>query len=293
MTYQDQQNHGPASDWLMHTVRRKPEALLLLAAGCALLMRSGRRRVRSPVARWEMGDNTPWDPKGPSVRASAEGAANVVTKTASQVSEYAAGAVRQAGETVDRMTDAAKSYASSVADSVGDYADTAKQRASNIADQAQRNLAEKSDQLRSQAETTYQTAAEIIREQPVLVAALGLMAGAVMATLFPATEVEKRSFRVASDALADRATEVGETLLTATTRAGDNLKKVVSDRGLDAEGLKNAAREVAGTFASAVTEKSPSDTDRATTPAGSTPSRNEDSSPGARPTPGAGSRKPA
>ena len=31
-----------SSDWLMGAVKKNPEGLLLLAAGCALLMRSGR-----------------------------------------------------------------------------------------------------------------------------------------------------------------------------------------------------------------------------------------------------------
>ena len=39
MTYQQFSNHP--GDWLSDTVQRKPEALLLIAAGCALLMRSG------------------------------------------------------------------------------------------------------------------------------------------------------------------------------------------------------------------------------------------------------------
>ena len=33
--------YGRAGDWLIGTAKRHPEALLVLAAGCALLMRSG------------------------------------------------------------------------------------------------------------------------------------------------------------------------------------------------------------------------------------------------------------
>ena len=39
MNYQQISNQ--TGDWLLDTVQRKPEALLLIAAGCALLMRSG------------------------------------------------------------------------------------------------------------------------------------------------------------------------------------------------------------------------------------------------------------
>ena len=34
-------------DWLIGTARRNPEGLLLLAAGCALLLRSGRGAARA------------------------------------------------------------------------------------------------------------------------------------------------------------------------------------------------------------------------------------------------------
>ena len=39
--------YGRAGDWLIGTAKRHPEALLVLAAGCALLMRSGGRSSQS------------------------------------------------------------------------------------------------------------------------------------------------------------------------------------------------------------------------------------------------------
>ena len=44
----DSDTYFQAGEWLVGTARRNPEALLLLAAGCALLMRrGGRDAVRS------------------------------------------------------------------------------------------------------------------------------------------------------------------------------------------------------------------------------------------------------
>jgi hypothetical protein len=37
----DSDTYSQAGEWLVGTARRNPEALLLLAAGCALLMRRG------------------------------------------------------------------------------------------------------------------------------------------------------------------------------------------------------------------------------------------------------------
>jgi hypothetical protein len=39
--YSERDTYSQAGDWLLGTVRRNPEALLLMAAGCCLMMRSG------------------------------------------------------------------------------------------------------------------------------------------------------------------------------------------------------------------------------------------------------------
>jgi hypothetical protein len=110
MTYQQSDVYTRAGDWLVSTARRKPEALLLMAAGCALLMRSGRRSpTRSAVARWEMGDEAVWDPQGPPNGPSSQ-------------SGRVAGASQYAGDLANKVSDAAKTYTSNVADTVTDYA---------------------------------------------------------------------------------------------------------------------------------------------------------------------------
>ena len=40
--------YGRAGDWLIGTAKRHPEALLVLAAGCALLMRNGGGSSQGP-----------------------------------------------------------------------------------------------------------------------------------------------------------------------------------------------------------------------------------------------------
>jgi len=46
MSYSETETYSQAGAWLMGTARRNPEALLLLAAGCCLLMRSAAARPR-------------------------------------------------------------------------------------------------------------------------------------------------------------------------------------------------------------------------------------------------------
>ena len=50
-----------AGEWLISTAKRNPEALLVLAAGCALLMRSGRSSYRAAeqTASGVSGSNEP------------------------------------------------------------------------------------------------------------------------------------------------------------------------------------------------------------------------------------------
>jgi len=87
------------------------------------------------------------------------------------------------------------------------------------------------------------------------VAALGLAAGAAVAAFFPATELERRTLGEAREAIADAATRAGENLVGAAGEAGERLKAGVAERGLNPEGLKELARDVAETFTSAAAGK--------------------------------------
>jgi hypothetical protein len=132
-----------AGDWLADTVRRKPEALLLLAAGCAMLLYSGRRPTRSSVARWGMGGDTRWDPNAPPTRSPS----SVVTTVTGRAAEFAGELADKVSATADTVSDTANTYAANVADTVTDYADTARRTVSNYADDARRNLTETSDRV--------------------------------------------------------------------------------------------------------------------------------------------------
>jgi ElaB/YqjD/DUF883 family membrane-anchored ribosome-binding protein len=243
MSYQNQQPamYSRTGDWFMDAARRKPEALLLLAAGCALLMRTSRRPVGWVPPRMAMGDQG--HDRRESTRATSMPSGS--SRLRGGFNEAAETAAEYAGDLKDKVADAASGYAATVADAVSDYADNAR-----------RNLSAGSDRVMSRAHTTYQTASEAIREQPIMIAALGLVAGAAVAALLPATEVERRTLGVARDAIAEVAGKAGETLIEAAGEAGDRLKEGAAKGGVDSEGLKELARDVGGTFTSAATGKS-------------------------------------
>jgi hypothetical protein len=134
----------------------------------------------------------------------------------------------------DRTVETAGAYASSVSDSVSDYAD-----------RARRGVMDGSGQV---AETLQQTVQRVVREQPLSVALVGLAAGAAVAAAFPATDVEGRMFGPTKQKLADAVGQAGEQLKSAGARAGERLAEVAEERGLNRDGLTEAARDVADAF---------------------------------------------
>jgi hypothetical protein len=242
MHYQEISNQ--TGDWLLDTVQRKPEALLLIAAGCALLMRLGGSLTRI----WSA-SNSP------------------------------APSQNRPGFVKGTVPDRASGYASKVADTVSEYSDNAPQTVSDYAEGARRGISDSSDWLRTQAESTYRTASEALRDQPILVAGLGLAAGAALAAFFPTTEVERR----AGAALAAKASEVGDQVLAAAERAGerarDTVKEAVAERVL-APAVKQVVGEVVGIATGSA--------DRGNQQRSDVPKR-EEQAPAARPEPVSGS----
>lgn len=233
--YPDNNTHSTAGDWLMGTIRRNPEGLLLLAAGCALLMRS----AGSPLSKSHSGKPSHDDGErsrlGPTHHA---GLGEGISRAAQGVSDYAS-------SVKDKVSDTASSYASSVSD---------------YADETRRNISDQSARLKRQAQSTLQTGMNrMLRDQPLAVAVLGVAAGAAVAAAFPTTEAENRALGGAREAITDAAGRAGENLIGAAGAAGERLKSAAAERGLNPEGLKEMARDAADTFSTAMTGKSDDD----------------------------------
>jgi hypothetical protein len=247
--YAETDTYVQAGDWLVETVRRKPEALLLLAAGCALMMRNGRS---SPFGTGAARDY----PQG--ARTGRSSASEYASDLKNRVSDAASSYANSAADVKNRVADAASSYAASATDiknRVADAASSYAASAADYADHAKRTISESSEYLASQAQSAFQMTADQMRDQPLLVAAVGLAAGAAVAALFPATELERRTFGEAREAIADAATKAGENLVGAAGQATERLKSGAAERGINPEGLKELARDVAETFTNAASGK--------------------------------------
>jgi ElaB/YqjD/DUF883 family membrane-anchored ribosome-binding protein len=201
---------GDRGDWILNSIKRNPEGLLLLAAGAVLMMRSSSfRSVDSDVA------DEPASNLGDTVSGSAR-------RTLQEAASYASTASEGAHEAMET----AKSYASSTADYAG---------------QARRKVEEQSDRVVRQTKAMAQS---VLQNQPLAIVAAGLAAGAALAAAFPATEIETEALEPVNAA----AGRFGEQVKRATARAGEKLKSAADERGLHAEGFKEVAGEVVDAF---------------------------------------------
>jgi hypothetical protein len=240
--YPDTNAPFQAGDWLAGAARRNPEALLLLAAGACLLMRSrGSSSSRSP-AQSQYRDLDHGQYAGPGRTSSSVG------RTASSVRDG-----------ISRAADSAADYASDIKDRVSDTASAYADSISEFAQDTTRAVTARSSRLGRQAQSTLHDGVErVLRDQPLAVAVAGLAAGAAVAALFPSTEMEGRTLGGAREALTGAAGKAGEMVMDAAEKAKERLQSVADERGFSSAGLKGLASEVAETFTGAVAGKSDS-----------------------------------
>lgn len=235
------QSSTGTSDWLLGAVKQNPEGLLLLAAGaCLLLRKTGGKALFAGHASSNR--------SSPGSGSHTSGSQRSEQSGRSGFSQALSGAQDYAGDIADRTMD-----------TVGAVASTA----SDYAGKASRAVGEQSSRVAQQAQSTFEgTVSRILQDQPLAIAIAGVAAGAAVAAAFPATTFEREHLGPIGDQVTDAAYEVGDQLKEAAGRAGETLKSAIDQRGLNAEGLKDAATkvatEVAGAFGGSGTGGSPS-----------------------------------
>ena len=177
------------AEWLVGAAQRNPEGILLVAAGCALMMRSTARGQQTQAGSQTAPESSR---RGPSEAAR----------------EY----MSDAGEKL-------AATASSVVSSAGDYADDARRTISETSGRmAQRTQS-----------TLQETMTRVVQEQPLTFALLGLATGAAVAAVLPASEMEKEALGQAGEVLADSAEKAGQRLKDSASKAGERIKTVAED----------------------------------------------------------------
>lgn len=220
---------------VMSTIRNNPEGLLLVAAGCALLMRSGGRQHERQTNR--IGDGL---------------------ETARYGSDWAgqekSWAEQKRDETTDRITQTAENVRDRGVDLAGRASEATSSFASSVSDYAAgtgRTIAEGSTRMASQAQSALQDAVNrLIEDQPLAVPLIGLAAGAALAAVFPASDIEKRTLGPAGEHMTKAAEDAGKKLRKAAGKAEQRLEEAADEHGLNKEGVKEVAGEVADAFSS-------------------------------------------
>jgi hypothetical protein len=211
-------SYGTTGDWLVGAARRNPEALLVIAAGCALLLRKGSSLMSNGSSYEHTYDDSEEDFESDRPRSHARGA----------VSEAISGATEYVSDVSSRVYDTASSYASTAAE----YAQEGRRQAARLSSRAQ------------------STASQVWREQPFAVAGLGLAAGAAVAALLPPTRTERRVFVQASEALVEAGGRTIESAKEAAGQVAERLQGGAAEIG--AAGVREIAREAAQTFVGSV-----------------------------------------
>jgi type IV secretory pathway TrbL component len=106
-------------------------------------------------------------------------------------------------------------------------------------------VVDQSGRLAEQAQSTIE---KVVREQPLAVVIAGMAAGAAVAAAFPLTRVEHEALAGAGQRLSEAASSTSEKLSSAASAAGERLMSAAEERGLNAGGFKEVARDVASTF---------------------------------------------
>jgi ElaB/YqjD/DUF883 family membrane-anchored ribosome-binding protein len=222
-----QRSYTPSlTERLAGAARAQPAGLLLLVAGTSLLLsgmrppsREAARRARTAVRKIAQGDFSP------------------VTDSAS---DMVSGVRDQVGDLGNKASELARSYTESL---------------SGVADDAQQALRERSQQFADSARSSAQSSVSfVLEDQPLLLAAIGLAAGATLGAILPSTPQENRLMGETRDKVAELASEAAkqkiDELGDAAGEAAERLKNAVKERvAASTEDLGDVAKDVVEPFA--------------------------------------------
>jgi ElaB/YqjD/DUF883 family membrane-anchored ribosome-binding protein len=180
-------------------------------------------------------------------------AAEHVTAGLRSVQERASETLGKAASTASQMAAQAASIPSQVYGSGTEAAQsgmqTARDSASHMADQVKHTAYRGAVQMRDTGRNVQHDLINTIQQHPLLVGAIGLAAGAVVAAAFPSTRVENRMFGQTSEALKEQAqdlvTEGAELARTTVTDLYQQALEEARAQGLSPEALRDAVKELA------------------------------------------------
>lgn len=233
------------------SVRDNPLPLLLIGAGIGWLMMSGgsrsggttSSRTTSPNPSAGTGSIGTGSTRVRVYGDHAETSPSMIGRASAAVGaaqDIVTGAVDQAKEKVGQAYDSVTDAVSSVTDSVRDAATSITDRVTGSGQEVQARAGELGDQTR-------QGVTWLMREQPLVLGAIGVALGAAVGALLPGTEVEDRLLGETRDAVADR-------LQTTAQQGYERLKDTAGEHVEHAKAAVGQAADGKGGVGSALTE---------------------------------------
>ena len=183
-----------------------PLAAMMIAAGVFMLMANNKNTAAGGAV--EKGNET--------VRHAATAIGSMGSKIATAAADGYAATRGAAGSVLDTAKDAAgkvSSTASQATDAASDAYDKAKETVAKGREQGQQAL----DHAQQLVADTQSRLESFAREQPVLVAALGLAFGAALGASLPITEAERKYMGAAGKAATDRGTDMAKKVAESVT----------------------------------------------------------------------------
>ena len=198
------------ADFLSQTLRNRPDALLLMAAGAALMLARGRSLGQHDGAASGIGER---------LHSAADTAAHMASDLRQRV-----------GEQVEDLRE-----------SVGDYAERATHRAQEKREALSHRTGEAFDRARSGLRENMDY---MLREQPLALGALSLLAGVAIGAALPRTVIETRTVRVAREPLRGARGRM-DTVRSAVGEVGEKVKEAIAGGVAEGDKLREAAMRAA------------------------------------------------
>ena len=223
-------NAGAVTDQIWATARKNPLPALMIGAGLAMILGVGSRYGAGALTT---GSRVPARPRGamPEVGAGRTGG----------------GTAAALGDKVSAMASAARQSGSSLIDAANTTLAGALDRGTAAANTAYSN-AKRSTPMSWSRRNVGASLTQLIEEQPLVLAAIGVAVGAALGTALPATETENSLLGETSHSLKDAAQGVVQEQIaqvkSAASQAVGEIKQSVADHGVTAENLTGLARDM-------------------------------------------------
>ena len=233
-------NASAVTDQIWDTARKNPLPALMIGAGLAMILGVGTRYGSMQTgARAKV----PARPRGAMPEFGS-------TRTGG-------GAVTAVGDKVSAMAGAARQSGSALLDAANLTLSGAMDRGTAAASMAYSN-AKRSTPMSWSRRNVGASLSQLIEEQPLVLAAIGVAVGAALGAALPTTETENSLLGETSHSVKDAAQGLVQEQIaqvkSAASHAVDDIKQTVADHGMTADNLSGLARDIGDKAKSATYE---------------------------------------